>query len=47
MSISFVSFEFNTQEKERPEYAVELRKANAEYEKTRTQLQLHFGLYLE
>ncbi|KAK3778361.1 hypothetical protein RRG08_016824 [Elysia crispata] len=33
---------FKLYEKERPEYAVELRKANAEYEKTRTQLQLHF-----
>lgn len=33
---------FKLYEKERPEYAVELRKANAEYEKTRIQLQLHF-----
>lgn len=33
---------FKLYEKERPEYAVELRKANSEYEKTRTQLQSYF-----
>lgn len=33
------------QEKERPEYAVELKKANTEYEKTRSQLQLFYGEY--
>lgn len=33
---------FKLYEKERPEYAVELKKANTEYEKTRLQLQLYF-----
>jgi len=33
---------FKLYEKERPEYAVELKKANTEYEKTRIQLQLYF-----
>ncbi|KAH9498389.1 WW domain-binding protein 11, partial [Bulinus truncatus] len=33
---------FKLYEKERPEYAIELKKANTEYEKTRSQLQLYF-----
>ncbi|CAG5121760.1 unnamed protein product [Candidula unifasciata] len=33
---------FKLYEKERPEYAVELKKANIEYEKTRSQLQLFY-----
>ncbi|KAI8797141.1 WW domain-binding protein 11-like isoform X2 [Biomphalaria glabrata] len=33
---------FKLYEKERPEYAVELKKANIEYEKTRAQLQLYY-----
>ncbi|BFZ17748.1 hypothetical protein BsWGS_20787 [Bradybaena similaris] len=33
---------FKLYEKERPEYAVELKKANTEYEKTRSQLQLFY-----
>ncbi|XP_059173785.1 WW domain-binding protein 11-like [Physella acuta] len=33
---------FKLYEKERPEYAIELKKANAEYEKTRSQLQLFY-----
>ncbi|CAL1543591.1 unnamed protein product [Lymnaea stagnalis] len=33
---------FKLYEKERPEYAIELKKANIEYEKTRSQLQLYY-----
>ena len=38
-------FFFTFQERERPEYAVELRKANQEYEKTRNKLMTYFGKY--
>ena len=38
---------FCSQEKENPEYAKELKKADVEYEKKRDRLQTHYGNNLE